>query len=372
MNPEIETKTERLTRLLAAENLAGVLLNAQHNFAWLTGGKSNGINLSQENGACYLFVGRDGRKFVLANNIEMTRLLTEEISAADFEPIEFTWEDEKSANDFIFKKAESLLNENSAISSDLPLNSQYRAIENLIAGCRYSLTTTEIERYRNLGKDAGEALGGIYERLEPGASEIEIARKVQNALAVRGINSVVTLVGADARIEQYRHPLPTGNIWKKNLLIGVCAKRDGLIVNLSRLACVGEIPGEFERRTVAVARVAAQIIAATTVGRSGAELYRTAQTAYAEQGFNDEIRQHHQGGATGYKTRDWVAHPKSNERVVLSQAFAWNPTITGTKAEETFIVSENRAEILTTSPNFPSISVDIDGREFKSPGVLSL
>ena len=100
LNHEVEIKTERLTRMLAAENLCGVLINAQHNFAWLTGGKSNAINSSVENGACFLFVLSDGKKFVLANNIEMPRILSEEISAEEFEPLEFTWQDEKSAGNF--------------------------------------------------------------------------------------------------------------------------------------------------------------------------------------------------------------------------------------------------------------------------------
>ncbi len=358
--------------MLCAANLDGVLLNAQHNFAWLTGGKSNAINASVENGAGYLFVGRDGKKVVFANNIELDRLLNEELSAGEFEPVEFSWQDEKSSSAFIFEKAQSLMSANGEIASDLPLNSNYRAIENLIAPCRYSLTWEEIERYRTLGGDAGEVLGGIFERIAPGATEREIAGKVKNALAVRGIDSVVTLVGADERIEQYRHPVPTEKIWRKTLLIAVCAKRAGLIANVSRLANVGEISGELERKTIAAAKVFAELSAATGVGRSGAELYRTAAAAYAESGFGDEIHRHHQGGATGYKTRDWTAHPKSSEQVVVNQAFAWNPSITGTKIEETFILMENGAETLTASPSFPPIVVEINGREYLSSGILSL
>ena len=358
--------------MLDAENLGGVLLNAQHNFTWLTGGKSSGINLSVENGSCFLFVRRDGKKFVLANNIEMTRLVSEEILADEFEPVEFAWEDEKASSDFVFEKAKSLLDANDEIASDLPLNPKFKAIENLIAPCRFSLTEAEIRRYRKLGKDAGEALGMIFQQIEPGESELEIARKVKDALAIYQINSVVTLIGADERIEKFRHPLPTNKTWGKVVLIAVCAKREGLIVNLSRIACVGEIPGELRRKTESVARVFAEITSATKIGNSGAEIYRTAAEAYAKQGFDDEIRKHHQGGATGYKTRDWLAHPKSAEKVVLNQAFAWNPTITGTKTEETFVVTENGVEVFTASPNFPTISVEIDGREFHSPGILRL
>lgn len=47
-NSEIGEKIERVVRVLAAENLGGVLIGAQHNFAWLTGGGTNGIDLSRE------------------------------------------------------------------------------------------------------------------------------------------------------------------------------------------------------------------------------------------------------------------------------------------------------------------------------------
>lgn len=356
--------------MLSAENLGGVLLNAQHNFAWLTGGRSNGINLSSENGSCFLFVRHDGKKFVLANNIEMPRLLREEISAEDFEPIEFAWEDEKTSGDFVFEKAKSLLNQTNQIASDLLLNPKIRSIENLISRCRYSLTDQEIERYKSLGQDSNKALREVFNSINPGETEIEIARKTKNQLAKYGINSVVTLVGADSRIENYRHPVPTETVWKKILLIAVCAKRGGLIANLSRIACSGEIPDELRKKTDATTRVLAKILENTKVGTSGAELYETAKNAYAANVYADEIHKHHQGGACGYKTRDWVAHPKSGEIVQNNQAFAWNPTITGSKVEETFIVNNNVLENLTTTSDFPSITVQVNDQNITLSDIL--
>jgi Xaa-Pro dipeptidase len=369
---EIEIKTERLQAMLAAENLGGVLINAQHNFAWLSGGKSNAINSSIENGACFLLVRSDGKRFVLANNIEMPRILGEEISGTDFEPVEFPWEDEKSSGDFVLKKAAALIENNSGLASDLYFTSDVRPVENLIARCRFELTEAEIERYKKLGKDAGEAIGKLFENVKPGETEREIARRAKDALEARGINSVVTLVGADERIEKFRHPAPTANRWKKVLLVAVCARREGLIASLSRIACAGEIPGELRRRTEATAFVFAKLAAATTTGTSGAELYRIAAEAYAEKDFAGEINRHHQGGATGYKTREWVAHPKSAEIVRQNQAFAWNPTVPGAKTEETFITSADGFEIITASPNFPQTAIETNGREIVLPGVLSL
>ena len=358
--------------MLAAEKLGGVLLNAQHNFAWLSGGKSNGVNLSIDNGACFLFVRADGRRFVLASNIEMPRILAEEISQDEFEPVEFSWQDEKASGDFVIEKAKTLAVENETIASDLFLNSNIRPVENLIARCRYELTGAEIERFRSLGKDAGLALGKIFEIVKPGDAETVIARKVKNALAFFGIEPVVTLVGADERIARFRHPVPTANVWKSTLLIAVCAKRHGLVASLSRMACAGEIPDGLRAKTEAVAQVFAGFLAATKRGARGAEIYKTGADAYAEKGFGDEINRHHQGGAAGYKSREWVAHPGSAEIVQNNQAFAWNPSITGTKAEETVLVNENGIEYLTVSPDFPQIRTEIDGKEFFAPGILKL
>ena len=358
--------------MLNAENFGGVLLNSQHNFAWLSGGKSNGINLSSETGACFLFIRRDGKKFVLANNIEMPRILSEEVSSDDFEPIEFGWQEEKSNANLIFEKAKSLLEMNEKIASDLSFHREIASLENPISKCRYELTEAEIERYKNLGKDAGIALGNAIKVINLGETEFEIARKTQNELAKFNINSVVTLVAADERIEKYRHPVPTENVWKKNLLIAVCAKRGGLIASLSRIICNGEIPEDLKRKTEACGYIFAKILSEIETGKFGAELYKIAAGAYAEKGFANEINRHHQGGAAGYKTRDWVIHPKSNEVVFSNQSFAFNPSITGTKTEETAILINDQIEIITATPDFPQISFDINGREFFAPNILSL
>ena len=359
--------------MLAEKKLGGVLLNSQHNFAWLTGGANNGIDVSRENGAASLVIRNDGKKFVLANNIEMPRMLEEEISADEFEPVGFDWTDEKSSPDFLPNRALSMLKSGDMLGADLLINASIPIIEGDIARCRYQLTDAEIERLRRLGSDAGETLGGLIKTLRIGESESEIARRTTDLLAAKNIRSVVTLVAADQRIQKFRHPVPTEKQWKKVLLIVVCAKRQGLIVSLSRIVCDGKIPAELRKRTDACARVNAKILAATKPGATGAELFKIAADAYAAEDFAGEEKLHHQGGAAGYKTRDWVAHPKSSEIVECRQAFAWNPSITGTKTEETIIVSgENEIEIITGTPGFPQITIEIDGREYLSPDVLSL
>lgn len=357
--------------MLAEEDLGGVLLNAQHNFAWITGGSSNGVDLSRENGAASIFVRNDGKRFLLANNIEMPRMLAEEVPADDFEPVEFDWQDEKASGDFLMSKARTLAD--GQIATDIAIHPSARSIEGIVAKQRYSLTPEEIARYKALGGDAGRAMRSVFDKIAPGETEIEIAAKIRSELAAFNIQSVVTLAAADERIANFRHPVPTTtNTWEKTIMFVTCAKRNGLIVSLSRIAHSGSIPAELIEKTEAAAHVIARLWTATNPRCTGSELYKIAADAYTESGFPDEINKHHQGGATGYRTRDWVAHPKSSEIVAANQAFAWNPSITGTKVEETVIVTESGAETITTSPDFPVITTTIDGRDYYSPGIFSI
>lgn len=367
---EIEAKIERLARVIADQGLSGVLINTQPNFAWLSAGGSNGIDSSREAGVGTLLVRRDGRRFVLANRIELTRLLTEQLNGQGYEPIDFGWEDEKANPSLAAEVALSLVDKGLPLGSDSPMGLSVRVVDQAVARARYKLTAGEIDRFRLLGQEAGEAIGGMARSLVPGLSEREVARRAADSLAAIGAASVVTLVAADERLRLFRHPTPTDLCWNKTVMIVVCARRGGLIASLSRIVCNGAVPEDLRNRTRAAARVNASLLDATKPGATGAALYEVAARAYRAAGFPGEEHLHHQGGAAGYRTRDWVAHPASTELVQDSQAFAWNPSITGSKVEETCIAFADGIEIITTTQDWPAIASG-DGKYFL-PDVLSL
>jgi Xaa-Pro dipeptidase len=371
MASEIEIKTERLMRLADSQGLDGILLNGQHNFAWITGGASNGIDQTRDNGAASVLVAKDGRRILLASNIEMPRLQSEVVSANDFVPMEFPWQDERSSSRFLISQAIYALGDGQ-IATDIPIDASAPAIEGLITRCRYSLTADEKVRFRDLGRDAGQAMRNVVDRIKPGETEIEIAGAIRSELEKANITAPVVLVAVDDRMKKYRHPVPTANKWEKTAMLVACVRRGGLTASLSRIVSVGAATREMRERTNAAAFVNASLWNATREGTSGRDLYEVAANAYAEAEFADEINKHHQGGAAGYRTREWVAHPECNETVQPDQAFAWNPSIAGTKVEETVILENNFVQAITTSPDFPSIVHEIDGIEYSSPGILEI
>src|SRR4051794_25340932 len=169
---ELADKQERLTRALAEAGHAAVLLAAHHNIAWLTGGRANRIDASREIGTARLLVTADGRRFVLANAIEMPRLVAEALRGLDYEPVEYPWVDDQDPA-FAVRKAQELAGQGAAIGADWPLPGT-TVVEGALARERHLLTPAEVERYRVLGRDAGGALGAVCRTLAPGDDERDV------------------------------------------------------------------------------------------------------------------------------------------------------------------------------------------------------
>jgi Xaa-Pro dipeptidase len=367
---EIDEKQNRLVNVIGDAGLGGVLLATHHNIAWLTSGRGNRIDASREAGTQRLLLTADGRRFVLANAIEMPRLRNEVLAGLDFEPVEYAWTDDQDPAHAI-AAARQIIGGTSPIGADWPLPDTVPC-EARIARARALLTTAELERYRALGNDCGMVVGDVCRRLRPGEDEREIAATVMLALTAVHARAIVLLVGADDRIARYRHPVPTATRWERAVLVAVCAERDGLIACLSRIVATREAPPDLEARTRATASVFGQLLEATQPGVTGAQLFDAAADAYRAAGFPGEERLHHQGGATGYRAREWVAHPRSQEVVQPRQAFAWNPSITGTKIEDTALVVDGRVELITSTPGWPSIDMSVQGRTLPAANVLRL
>lgn len=351
---EHEEKLERVRRLADAAGLDGVLLAGHHNIAWLTNGRGNRIDASREVGSMRLLVTTGGRRFVLANTIEMPRLVGEELAGLDYAPIEYSWTDDQDPS-FAVNAARGVLTATATIGADWGLP-ETKPIEPLLMRARAQLTDGEIERYRALGRDAGAALGDVCRALKPGDVELDIARRVMDAAQGCRARPIVALVGSDERLRRYRHPVPTNAAWKNVAMTALCAERDGLIVSLSRIVA-HDPPADLDSRTRANAAVFGRVLQATRPGVTAAQLYATLASAYADGGYPGEERKHHQGGAIGYRAREWVAHPRSQEVVQQRQAFAWNPTVTGTKIEDTALVIGNAVEIITSTPGWPTIDI---------------
>jgi antitoxin VapB len=142
------------------------------------------------------------------------------------------------------------------------------------------------------------------------------------------------------------------------------------MIAMTRFVHFGALPEDLGKKLEAVARVNAGLWARTVPGAGAASIIEGAISDYAEAGYPEEWRKHHQGGAIGYQERDWLAQPGSAYTVHENETFAWNPSIQGIQIEDTILLVGDRLEILTEIQDWPALESKAHGRIYRSPGIL--
>jgi Xaa-Pro aminopeptidase len=356
-------KERRLQGLLQQRNLDALLLKKAANVAWLSGGGQTYINLATDGGVGSLLVTPSGR-YLLTDVIEAERLRDEEgFGEGGWEIIAESWHEGKT------RLAE--LTAGLRVGTDSQVE-QMADVGGDVARLRWMLTAPEIERFRELGADAGVAIGEAAKRVCAGMTEYEIAGMLADSTYRRGAVPIVVLVATDDRIAQRRHPLPTGKRIERSAMLVLCARRYGLIASVTRMVHHGPVPQELRRALKAAATVDAITVRATRPGAIAGDIFARLQQAYETVGYPGEWRYHHQGGLAGYEPREYVATPTSAQIVEAPQAFAWNPSVPGAKSEDTFLVTASGAELLTPTPGWPQLQIELDSGVMERPDILEL
>jgi antitoxin VapB len=236
---------------------------------------------------------------------------------------------------------------------------------------RWSLTPAEVERYRDGARRTSIAMEAACRRLTRGINEHEVSGILDEEMHRHALNPVVNLIASDDRIAKYRHPIAANKRVERSVMLVICSEFAGLITSMTRFVSFVPLTDDLKRRQRAVANVDAAINFSTRPGRTLGEMFQVLQNAYAEQGFVDEWKLHHQGGSAGYSAREAVAVPNHPAVVRENQAFAWNPSITGVKSEDTMLASGGGIEFLTQpSKDWPTVVATFEGREVRRPDIL--
>jgi Xaa-Pro dipeptidase len=358
---EIRIKEEKVRKFLTEQNLDAYLISRYNNFAWFTAGKDNHVVSSAEQGVASILITAD-KKYLLTDNIESGRIKEEELKEQGFVFSDFYWYED-------FKKSEIIKNicGNSRLGADTDFPGTALTPMNEL---QHPLIDEEIERYKWLGKESSRCMGKVCRNVKIGQTEFEVASMLSSELLSSGINPMVLLIAADERIFKYRHPIPTKNKIKKYLMSVICAEKWGLIISLTRFVHFGKLPQEIKKKHESVVKVDATYILNSKPGMKISDVLNKSKNMYAETGYAEEWKLHHQGGPTGYSPREYKANSETHEILTLNRALAWNPSITGTKSEDTIITQKNSPLILTETPNWPMIDIKLDEGKIKRPDIL--
>jgi Xaa-Pro aminopeptidase len=363
ISDEIKEKERRVRDFLKSKNLKGLLLKRQANFSWMTCGGLNMVGITTEVGATTLLITEDS-KFVISNNIEAPRMVHEEgLERQGFIVKAFPWYEDQEVS--IVKE---LIGEG-PLGSDVPFSNAQMLAED-VARLRYSLTLEEIERYRWLGEKTSLALEKTVMKTKQGEKESGVVARLCKEIWKDRIDPITLMAAADDRVSKFRHPIPTERKIEKYLMVSVNARKWGLIVSLTRFVHFGRLPRELKKKYEASVFIDCTMMAHTRPGVPAKEVFQKAINAYHEKEYPEEWKLHHQGGSIGYTGRDYRTHLKTPDVIQENQAFTWNPSITGTKSEDTILATSRGPEMITYPILYPTVSITVEGTRFTRPVIL--
>jgi len=332
-----QSRQGQMRDLLDRAGLGAVVLGQFPNFAWYTGGADNRVDHSAPFGVAQLVITPD-RAYVLTNSIEAERMRVEQTPT--LEVVSYPWYEDPASTP-------RELGAGQPIGSDgaLPDSTDVSA---QVALYRRVLDADAIAQYRDVGRLTVAAMDETAAALAPGMSEFEAAAALEAACRRRGLHSPVVMAAGDDRITQYRHPVLHDDVFHRRVMLVVCGECHGLYADLTRFVEFEQPDAELQARFTACDTILRRMREeGTQPGTTLADAFNACRRFYAEAGFPDEWKLHHQGGMTGYATREAVATPYTQDPIEPGQAFAWNPSITGAKAEETFVLTASGPEIIT-------------------------
>ena len=364
---EITLKESRVREFMKKHSLKAVLLKTQANFCWLTGGGINEVTVADTLGVTSILVTEEER-FIISDNIEAPRMIEDEgLAKFGFKLVQFEWYSGDEAKE-VAKIVDPKL-----VGCDVA-GFGYQCYEKEIKELRYSLLQSEIDRYLWLGHKASLAVESILAMAKPGMRECMVTGEVLRVLWYDRIDSICNQSAADDRSMKYRHAVATERTINKYLMLNVNARKWGLVTTITRIVYFGKVEETLRKQYNDNVYIECGMIAASKPGVKMSDMFKTTVDLYTERGYLNEWKLHHQGGAQGYRNRDYIIFPSSTETILENQCLCWNPTIAGkkygTKSEDAFIATKNGPIMVTSPVLFPTLSVRVRGIDFVRSDIL--
>ncbi|GAB4363568.1 MAG: M24 family metallopeptidase [Spirochaetales bacterium] len=361
---EIQEKQARVRKFLEERKFTAIYLKRQANFSWITAGGISYVNVATDLGGVGLLITPE-KAYSISNNIEAVRMEKEEgLAEQGYEIQSFPWYEDRE---------QALVQElgGSRIAADFAFPGAVD-VSSDIAKLRYSLTPWEVERIRDLALRTSQAAEETLQVVKRGEKECQVIGRLAQKLWENRIDYVIAFCAADDRINNFRHPIATKRPIENRAMLSVNARKGGLILSITRFVQLGKVPPDLKKQYRDNVYIDSVIMAATIPGKPVVEAFKAGIEAYEQLGYHKEWELHHQGGSIGYMPRDYRVTWNTREIVQENQAFTWNPSISGTKSEDTMLATSKGPIVLSEPVVYPVLQMEVGGYTFRRPEILEI
>jgi Xaa-Pro dipeptidase len=351
---------------MAARELPGVVLTKPGTVSWASGAMNPPIDRTAAEDTVWLAVGPQSTT-VITTGVERDRIEAE-LLPPSVGLLDAPWWDPDA---LVTAAAAALGLPAAEIGSD-GHDGFGIDLEHELAVIRLALSSAEQAELRALGADAAAAVESALREWRPGTVDTEIAADIVRSVEALGGDAPVVLVGADDRIGRFRHPVALGIETSETVMAVLVARRHGLHVALTRYVSAGATP-ELDADLAVVRQIHRHVLASARPGNTFGDLYETLDEAYRAVEQENAWEGHYQGGPIGYGQREFELAPCQtgsawwSAPIVAGTAIAINPSLPGgAKDEDTFLVTDEGPELITTTRDWPVA----DGLNPQRPAIL--
>lgn len=364
---EFAAKLQRLEGFLAGRRLDALLLKRPENFAWLSGGGSNGgpTGAAEDRGA--LLLRRGGKRYLLAPQGEVFRWLEEDLAGLGFLPKPFKW-----YKRYLGPEEQALvqaLTAHQAVGADVA-SPGMAWVGPEIDTLRRTLTAEEIRKYRWLGQQTAAAVARVARTLQKGETEEEVAARLKGELWAARIEPAAVWVTADERRVKYGPAPPQPTPLQQAAFLNVAAHRWGLWIGLTRTVYLVPPEAAARRQQKVLLDIAGRLQAAMRLGQTLGQILQFSRQVSRQAGYGEEWEPPEPGGIVGYRRWEAVAFPGSPVPLRENQAIVWRVRLPRLCLEETFLATAKGLEVLTATDDWPTRSVRVAGRPVQIPDIL--
>ncbi|MHB8191305.1 MAG: M24 family metallopeptidase [Ferrimicrobium sp.] len=349
--------TKRLLDWLDSSSYSAVVLTTPASVAWVTGGISQVVDRSAALSDVWVVVSREGSTLI-TSEVEVDRIRDE------YDPESHGFDGVVAVPWYGMEPKLAAVTEIAGVGAPKIASDGYPGlgedIRDDLVELRLVLSDPEQEELRSLGVDTAVAIEDGLRSWRPGESDFKVQARVVWALEALGVWTPVVIVGGDERVGRYRHPVANGTAVSSLVMVVVVAERFGVHVATTRFASAGAVSGELERSFATVRRIESAVLASSKPGNTYGDVLHDLDLAYEREGFPRAWKGHYQGGPIGFAQREFEIAPTDRDsrwfrqRVDTGSAVAWNPSLSGgAKVEDTYLVTELGAELVTKSPTWP-------------------
>jgi hypothetical protein len=357
---DIDTRQEKLGRLLEEMGCEGVVLLVPAHVHWFTGGLNvRGLFAESERPGIYT----NGRqRWLLCSVTDTQRLFDEELDGLGFQLKEWQWGSGRPA-----LLAELVVGKKFAV--DRPFPNLPMINERLRFDLR-TLSDLEQDDYRKLGKRVAHAVEATARTMPQGIAEEEIAGQVAHRLYHRGVDLVSISITADDRGAKYRRSGFTNAAVGQTCTLQATGTRGGLFSTASRTVCFGKCPDAFRTEFDNACKVSAIFRSLSTVGETMATAAEAARRLLSHTANEFDGRLSQPGYGTGRVAAEELRRTGIDEKFAAGWSLVWQSRVGAAAVVDTLTVTETTPIAVTPPEDWPFKRITVKGHGFEVPDVL--